>query len=141
MFSTAPGGAFIAPSEPPSPLLRGEAERPEIEKTIQQWAAAFAKLDVAALSQVRTLTQQEADNWRKTFNNMSAYKMNVRLIGMPQVVENEALAPVEEIAVYTGKRGGGISITQQPVKTNYRLRKIGGEWKLLVPTTPMPQSQ
>jgi serine/threonine protein kinase len=139
VMSVAPGGAFIAPSEPPSPLLLGEVERPAIDKAIQQWAAAFAKLDVQALSQVRTLTQEEANNWKRTFGNMSAYKMNVRLIGMPQVVDTDAIAPVEEIAVYTGKRGGGISITQQPVKTNYRLRKIGGEWKLLVPTTPMPK--
>jgi len=139
IMSVAPGGAFIAPSEPPSPALRGEAERPAIDQVIQQWAAAFAKLDVAALSQVRTLTQQEADNWRKTFGNMASYKLNVRLTGNPTVIDNEALAPVEEIAVYTGKRGGGISITQAPVKTNYRLRKIGGEWKLLVPTTPMPK--
>ncbi len=141
VFSAAPGGAFIAPSEPPSPLLLGEVERPGIDKAIQQWAAAFAKLDVQALSLVRTLTQQEADNWKKMFGNMAAYKMNVRLVGMPQVIDTEAVAPVEEIAVYTGKRGGGISITTQPEKKNYRLRKIGGEWKLLVPSTPMPKPQ
>ena len=133
-----PGGADIAPSAPPTPALLGEVERPAIEKAVAQWAGAFTKLDVAALSQIRTLTTQEAENWRKNFGNMSAYRMNVRLTGNPSVIDTEAIAPVEEIAVYTSKRGGGISITQQPVRTNYRLRKIGGEWKLLVPTTPMP---
>ena len=83
------------------------------------------------------MSQDEANRWRKTFDSMSAYKMNVRLTGDPQVVDNEAVAPVEEIAVYTAKRGG-ISITQQPLRTNYRLRKIGNEWKLLIPSTPMP---
>jgi serine/threonine protein kinase len=141
VLNVAPGGAFIAPSEPASPLLLGEVERPGIDKAIQQWAAAFAKLDVQALSQVRTLTQDEANNWKKMFGNMAAYKMNVRLIGMPQVIDTEAIAPVEEIAVYTGRRGGGISITTAPEKKNYRLRKIGGEWKLLVPSTPMPKPQ
>ena len=90
-----------------------------------------------ALSQIRALTPEEAKRWQNTFSNMSSYKMNVRLTGDPQIVDNDAVAPVEEIAVYTAKRGG-ISITQQPVRTNDRLRKIGNEWKLLVPSTPMP---
>jgi serine/threonine protein kinase len=136
-FTVAPGGAFVADSAPPTPLLRGQAERPEIEKAVQQWAAAFSQLDVKALSQIRALSEDESRRWRNTFNNMSSYKMNVRLVGDPQIIDNDAIAPVEEIAVYTAKRGG-ISITQQPVKTNYRLRKIGNEWKLLVPSTPMP---
>jgi serine/threonine protein kinase len=138
-FSVAPGAGFVAESAPPSPLLRGQAERPEIEKAVQQWAAAFGKLDVKALSQIRALSPDEARRWQNTFNNMSSYTLNVRLVGDPQVVDNEAVAPVEEIAVYTAKRGG-ISITQQPVRQNYRLRKIGNEWKLLIPSTPMPPS-
>jgi hypothetical protein len=136
-FTVAPGGGFVAESAPPSPLLRGQAERHEIEKAVAQWAAAFSKLDVKALSEIRALSPDEARRWQNTFNAMSSYKLNVRLVGDPQVIDNEAMAPVEEIAVYTAKRGG-ISITQQPVKQNYRLRKIGNEWKLLVPSTPMP---
>lgn len=133
-----PGGGFVAPSEPVSPLLRGQAERPEIEKAVAQWGAAFSKLDIKALSQIRALSPDEANRWRNTFNSMASYKMNVRLTGDPEVIDNEAVAPVEEIAVYTQKRGG-ITMTQQPVNTRYRLRKIGGEWRLLVPGTPMPK--
>jgi hypothetical protein len=69
---------------------------------------------------------------------MASYKLNVRLTGDPEVIDNEAIAPVEEIAVYTAKRGG-ITMTQQPVRTNYRLRKIGGEWRMLAPSAPMPK--
>jgi hypothetical protein len=133
-----PGGGFVASSEPPSPLLRGQAERPEIERAVALWGAAFSKLDVKQLSQIRALTPDEAKRWQNTFNNMSAYKLNVRLTGDPEVIDNEATAPVEEIAVYTAKRGG-ITMTQQPVATRYRLRKIGGEWRLLIPGTPMPK--
>lgn len=69
---------------------------------------------------------------------MSSYTMNVRLTADPEVIDNEAIAPVEEIAVYTQKRGG-ITLTQNPVRTNYRLRKIGSEWRVIVPSTPMPK--
>ena len=137
-FTVAPGGAFVANSAPPTPLLRGQAERPEIEKAVAQWAAAFSKLDIAALSQIRTLTPDEAKSWQNVFRNMASYTMNVRLTGDPEIVDNEAVAPVEEIAVYTQKRGG-ITLTQNPVRKNYRLRKIGSEWRLIVPTTPMPK--
>ena len=137
-FTVAPGGAFVANSAPPTPLLRGQAERPEIEKAVQQWAAAFSKLDVKALSEIRTLTPEEARRWQNLFGNMAKYTMNVRLTADPEIVDNEAIAPVEEIAVYTQKRGG-ITMTNNPVRTNYRLRKIGSEWRLIVPSTPMPK--
>jgi tetratricopeptide (TPR) repeat protein/predicted Ser/Thr protein kinase len=137
-ITVLPGGGFAATSEPPSPLLLGQVERPAIEKVVQQWAAAFARLDVKALSEIRALSPDEAKRWQNTFSNMASYKLNVRLVGDPQVIDTEAIVPVEEIAVYTAKRGGGISITQQPFKTSYRLRKIGSEWRLLVPSTPMP---
>jgi tetratricopeptide (TPR) repeat protein len=138
VMSTLPGGGFVAPSAPPTPELRGEAERPALEKAIAQWAAAFARLDVQALSNVRALTPDEAKRWQNTFKNMGKYEMNVRIVGTPQVVDNEALVPVEEIARYAGKGNNQPTMTMNPLRTNYRLRKIGNEWKLLVPTTPMP---
>lgn len=46
---------------------------------------------------------------------------------------------VEEITRYAGKGNNQPLITNQPFKTTYRLRKIGGEWRLLVPSTPMPK--
>jgi hypothetical protein len=39
--------------------------------------------------------------------------------------------PVEEIAIYTGK--DRISITQAPRRVNYRMHKVGGEWRMLPP--------
>ena len=133
-----PGGGFAANSAPISPLTAGQAARPEIEKAVQQWAAAFGKLNIQALSQIRALSPTEANNWKDMFGRVKSYKMNVRLIGDPLVVDQDATVPVEEQAVYTQKNG--IDITQQPVRTNYRLKKIGGEWKLLIPSTPMPSS-
>jgi tetratricopeptide (TPR) repeat protein len=141
VLSVAPGGAFIANSAPPTPELRGEAERPGIERAIAQWGAAFAKLDVNALSQVRALTPDELKRWQNTFKNLGKYEMNVRLVGTPQVIDNDAIASVEEITRYSAKGNNQPLITNQPFKTTYRLRKIGSEWKLLVPSTPMPQGQ
>jgi len=137
VFSTAPGGAFIAPSEPPSPLLRGQVERPEIEKAIQQWAAAFSKLDVNALSQIRTLTEAEANRWRNIFKGMSTFKMNVSVMGDPEVIDNDAVVPVQETAQYTRGKGQPL-LSMQTVNMKYRLRKIGNQWRVIRPDQPMP---
>jgi serine/threonine protein kinase len=139
VFSTAPGGAFIAKSEPPTPALLGEVERAGIEKAISQWGAAFAKHDVNALSQVRALSADELKRWQNLFKVYGKYEMNVRLVGTPEVIDNDAIAPVEEITRYAARGNNQPMITNQPFKTTYRLRKIGGEWKLLVPSTPMPK--
>ena len=140
IFSTAPGGAFVAPSEPPSPLLMGEVERPGIQKAIDEWAAAFGRLDPAQLSRVRALSPAEAERWKNMFKDLKSYKMNVRILDMPQVIDVDAVVRVEETGVYVRKGGIAVEITQQPVVTNYRLRKIGGQWKMLVPTTAMPKA-
>jgi serine/threonine protein kinase len=126
-----PGGAYIAPSAPPTPLLLGEVERPAIEKVVQEWATALATRNIQTLSQVRSLTPTEATNWKNLFGRLTAYKMNVRLTGMPEVTDNQAVVPVEEIAIYTGK--DRISITQAPRRLNYRMHKVGGEWRMLPP--------
>lgn len=116
----------------------GDVERPAIEKAIAQWAAAFATLDVAALSSVRALTPEETERWQSTFNNMGSYDMNVRIVSAPQIVDNDALVPVEETVRYAAKNDAQ-QTTMNSSQTNYRLRKIGSEWKLLAPATPMPQ--
>ncbi|MEO8680198.1 MAG: protein kinase [Vicinamibacterales bacterium] len=126
-----PGGGFAAESAPASPLLIGQVERPAVERLAQQWAAALATRNIATISKVRALTATEAKNWQNIFGSLKAYKLNVRLLSDPEVKDNEATVPVEEIAVYTQKNG--IDITQQPVKTTYRMRKIGGEWRMLPP--------
>ena len=124
---------------PATPDRRGEVERLEMERAIQQWAAAFGRLDVKALSQVRELTDVEKRNWQKTFTNMASYKMTVRITDTPRVIENDALVSVQETVAYTSKLGTGAIVDQPPVNTSYRLRKVGNEWRLLPPTTPMPK--
>jgi hypothetical protein len=125
---------------PASPELRGEAERIEITRAIQQWAAAFTKRDVKALSQVRPLSDAEVRTWRKTFSNMASYKLTVRITDTPRVIDDEASVPVQEVASYTSKLGTGAIVTDKPVNATYRLRKVGGDWQLLAPTTPMPRA-
>ena len=135
--ATPPGPA--SKDAPATPDRRGEAERLEIERAIQQWAAAFARRDVKALSQVRELSDAERRNWQKTFRNMASYKMTVRITDTPRVIDNDALVSVQETVAYTSKLGTGAIVDQPPVNTSYRLRKVGGEWRLLPPTTPMPK--
>jgi serine/threonine protein kinase len=131
--------ALTAKSATPTPEVLGEAERPAIARAIQQWAAAFERRDVRALSRVRELSDAEKRNWQKTFNNMASYKMTVRITDTPRVIDNDALVPVQEIVAYTSKLGTGAIVDQPPVNTSYRLRKAGTEWRLLAPTTPMPK--
>ena len=138
VFSAAPGGAFIAPSAPITPELRGRAERPEIEKAIQQWAAAFAKLDVNALSQIRTLTEPEMNRWRNTFKGMATFKMNVSVMADPLVIDNDAIVEVQETAQYTRGKGQPL-LSMQTNTVKYRLRKIGNEWRVIRPDQPMPK--
>jgi serine/threonine protein kinase len=138
ILSTLPGGGFVANSAPPTPELRGRVERPEIEKAIQQWADAFTKLDVNALSQVRNLTEAEATRWKNTFKGMASFKMNVSVMGDPVVVDNDAIVPVEETAQYTRGKGQPL-LSMQTTKISYRLRKIGGQWRVIRPDQPMPQ--
>jgi ketosteroid isomerase-like protein len=138
MLTVAPGGAYIGKSEPPSPLLRGQAERPEIEKAIQQWADAFAKLDVNALSQVRNLTEPEMNRWKNTFKGMATFKMNVSMMGDPEVIDNDAIVPVQETAQYTRGKGQPL-LSMQTNTVNYRLRKIGNQWRVIRPDQPMPK--
>ena len=124
---------------PATPDRRGDAERLEMERAIQQWAAAFARLDVKSLSQVRELSDAEKRNWQKAFSNMASYKMTVRITDTPRVIDNDALVAVQERVAYTSKLGTGAIVDQPPVNTSYRLRKVGSEWRLLPPTTPMPK--
>jgi hypothetical protein len=132
----APGGAFIAPSAPISPELRGEAERPESDKTIQQWASALATRDIATISKVRSLTPAEVTSWKNVFGRVKAYKLNVKIMATPQVIDDQASVPVEEIVVMTDKNG--IDATMSPRRLNYRMHKVGGEWRMLPPTAAMP---
>jgi len=138
ILTVLPGGAYVAPSAPPTPLLRGQAERPEIEKAIQQWADAFAKLDVNALSQVRNLTLQESTRWKNTFKGMATFKMNVSVMGDPEVIGNDAIVPVQESAQYTQGKGQPL-LSMQTNTVKYRLRKIGNQWRVIRPDEPMPK--
>jgi serine/threonine protein kinase len=126
-----PGGAYIAPSEPPTPALLGEVERPAIDKVLQQWAAALGSRDVAKISNVRSFTPAEAKSWQNIYKNYTAVQVTVRLTGMPEVKDNQAVVPVEEVMIMTQKNG--IKITNQPRRVNYRMHKVGGEWRLLPP--------
>jgi tetratricopeptide (TPR) repeat protein len=138
IMSVAPGGAFIAPSAPATPLLRGQVERPEIEKAIQQWADAFAKLDVNALSQVRNLTEAEMNRWRNTFKGMATFKMNVSVMADPLVIGNDAVVDVQETAQYTRGKGQPL-LSMNTTNIKYRLRKVGNQWRVIRPDEPMPK--
>ena len=133
----APGGGYVANSEPPSPALRGEAERPEIEKLVTQWAQALGTRNVAAISNIRSFTPEEAQSWQNIYKRFKQVEVNVELKGTPEVIDNHALVPVEEITILT--QNNGIKLTQQPRRTNYRMQKVGGQWRMLQPNTPMPK--
>ena len=55
---------------------------------------------------------------------------------MPEVKDDQALVPVEEIMILTQKNG--VKITQQPRRFSYRMHKVGNEWRMLPPNTRMP---
>jgi hypothetical protein len=57
---------------------------------------------------------------------------------MPEVVNDHARVPIEEIVVYT--QNNNIKINTNPRNTFYRMRKQGGQWQMLAPNTPMPPS-
>jgi serine/threonine protein kinase len=132
-----PGGGFAAASEPPSPLLRGEAERPEIDKLVQQWASALGTRNVAAISNIRSFTKDEADSWQRIYKNFKQVEVVAKVTATPEVVEDHALVPVEEIMITT--QNNGIKLTGAPRRTNYRMHKVGGQWRMLPPTAPMPK--
>jgi len=136
VLSVAPGGAFIANSAPPTPALLGEVERPAIEKLVQQWAGALGTLDVATISKIRSFTEAEAKSWQNVVKNYKSLKVNAKVTDMPEVVGDQARVKVQEIWITTQKNG--IDITQAPRENVYRMHKVGGEWRMLLPSTPMP---
>jgi hypothetical protein len=115
---------------------RVEAERPAIEKVLQEWAAALATRDIATISRVRSLTATEVASWRNIFGRIKAYRLHVEMTGEPEIVGNQALVPIEEVVIMTDQRG--IDLTNSPRRYNYRMHKVGGQWRLLAPNTPMP---
>jgi serine/threonine protein kinase len=132
-FTVAPGGAFVAPSEPPSPALRAEAERPGIEAVIAQYANAVSRKDLAAASNARTFTQKEAESWRNIFKNFDTYQIAAKVVGDLTVDGDRATVKVEERIQYKQKRGD-ITITLNPRQIDYKLEKIGGRWHILPPS-------
>ena len=131
-FTVAPGGGFAAPSEPPSPALRAEAERPGIEAAIHQYAKALSAQDLQAVSQVRTYTPKEAELWRTAFKAFKAYELAVTILGDPVVEGESATIRVRERIMQTQKNG--MQITLQPREVTYKLEKIGGRWRILPPS-------
>ena len=131
VFGVAPGGGFVAESAPVTPLLLGQVERPAIERVVQQWATALGTRDVARISNVRSFTPAEAKSWQNIYKNYNAIQMTVTLTGDPEVKDNQAVVPVEEVMILTQKNG--IKITNQPRRLNYRMHKVGSEWRLLPP--------
>ena len=136
VFSTAPGGAFVAKSEPPTPALLGEVERPAIERLVAQWASALNTRNVATISNIRSFTADEAKSWQNIFKNFKQVEMNVKITDMPEVVNDHARVKVEEILILT--QNNGIKVTQNPRSAVYRMHKVGGNWRMLPPNAPMP---
>ena len=130
--TVAPGGGYVAPSEPPSPLLRGQVERPAIEAVLREWEKAVGSMNIATISNVRSFDKRQAQNWQNTYKNYKAIEMNVRLTADPEVNENfEAVVPVQEVMIVTQKNG--IKLTMQPRNEKYRMHKVGDKWRLLPP--------
>ena len=136
VFSTAPGGAFVASSAPPTPALLGELERPAIEKLVEQWASALNTRNVATISNIRSFTAEEAKSWQTIYRNFKQVEMNVKVTDMPEVVGDHARVKVEEVLILTQK--DGIKVTQNPRASVYRMHKVGGNWRMLPPNAPMP---
>ena len=137
-LTVLPGGAYVAPSAPPSPAVVGEAERPEIDKLVQQWARVLGTRNVAAISNIRSFSKEEAESWQRLYKNYKQIEVIAEIKGTPEVIDNHALVPIEEVMITT--QNNGIKVTGQPRRTTYRMQKIGGQWKMLAPTTPMPSS-
>jgi hypothetical protein len=126
-----PDAALVLP-----PASSGRLERPAIEKVLQEWAGALATRDIATISRVRSLTATEVASWRNIFGRIKAYRLHVEMTGEPEIVGNQALVPIEEVVIMTDQRG--IDLTNSPRRYNYRMHKVGGQWRLLAPNTPMP---
>ena len=118
-------------------MLRGEAERPEIDKLVQQWASALGTRNIAAISNIRSFTKDEAESWQRIYKNFKQVEVVAKVTATPEVVEDHALVPVEEIMITT--QNNGIKLTGAPRRTNYRMHKVGGQWRMLPPTAPMPK--
>jgi tetratricopeptide (TPR) repeat protein len=131
-FTVLPGGGFAANSEPPSPAMLGELERPAIEAVVQQYASALNGRNMKAASQARTFTPAEARNWENTFKNYALFQLSAKVLETPLVTGDRGTVKVEERLQYTQRRGG-IQITQNPNVIVYRLEKIGGKWHILPP--------
>ena len=136
-FAVAPGGAFVAPSEPPSPALLGEVEKPELAKLVSSWARALGTRNVATISNIRSFTKEEAESWQRIYKNFKQVEVNAEIKGTPQVIDNHAQVQVEEVLILT--QNNGIKLTNSPRQTTYRMQKIGGQWRMLAPATPMPK--
>lgn len=136
-FAVAPGGAFVAPSEPPSPALLGEVERPELAKLVAQWASALGTRNIAAISNIRSFSKDEAESWQRIYKNFKQVEVNAEIKATPEVIDNHAAVQVEEILILT--QNNGIKLTNAPRRTVYRMHKVGGQWRMLAPSTPMPK--
>jgi hypothetical protein len=130
-----PGGGFAAPSEPATPQLLGEVERPAIEKLVAQWATALGTRNIATISNIRSFTKEEAQNWQDIFKKYSAVEVNATVTGMPEVKNDQARVRVQEITILTQKNG--IKLTMTPYTSNYRMHKVAGQWRMLPPSAPM----
>jgi len=118
--------------------LPEEAERPEIEKLVQQWARALSTRDMVAISNIRSFfTKEEAESWERLYRNYKQIEVSAEVTGKPEVIGDQALVPVREIMIMTQRNG--IKITGQPRDTNYRMHKVAGQWRMLAPGTPMPK--
>jgi serine/threonine protein kinase len=135
-LTVLPGGAYVAPSAPPTPLMVGEVERPAIEKLVSQWAAALSTRNIATISNIRSFTPAEAKSWQNVFRAYKEIQVNAKVTDVPEVKGDQALVKVEEIMIVT--QNNGIKITNQPRPTTYRMHKVGGEWRMLPPDRPMP---
>jgi serine/threonine protein kinase len=138
VFSALPGGGFVAPSAAPTPALLGEVERPAIEKLVAQWASALSTRNVATISNIRSFTPDEAKSWQNIYQRYKVIEVNAKVTDVPDVRGDQARVKVQEILVYT--QNNGIRITQQPRNTTYRMHKVGGEWRMLSPSAPMPEN-
>jgi serine/threonine protein kinase len=135
-MTVLPGGAYIAPSAPPSALLLGEVERPAIEKLVNQWAAALSTRNIATISNIRSFTAEEAKSWQNIYKLYKEIQVSATVTDVPEVKGDQARVKVEETLIYV--QNNGIRITNKARPTVYRMHRVGGEWRMLPPSAAFP---
>ena len=132
-LTVLPGGGFAAASEPASPPLIGEVERPGgrgVDSGIRQ------SLDGQELTGGVAGPRLHPGGGEKLGEHLQAfaeYRLIVKVLENPSVQGDRATIPVEETVFQTAKKGD-IQVRLSPRTIVYKLQKIDGKWMILSPS-------